>query len=111
MQFPARQGRRFSESDAQDLVLRQVHVVPAVKYLLMHHVPPALIANKGANQPGVDLVRALYSRLITSVAQSANTKIENFRHTKLAIQVGGPRELLNICQQEDHTFFSSTASD
>jgi hypothetical protein len=66
----------------------QVQATPAVHYLLMHHVTPNLVASKGANQPRADLLRSLYSRLVSRVSEFAQDKIENYRHTHFAVKRG-----------------------
>ena len=90
-------GHQFNEDEALDLILHQVQAEPAVHFLLMHTVTPAVVVNKGVNQPHVDLLRALFSRLVSKLATFAKEKIENFRHTQFAKKAGGTTVATTWC--------------
>ena len=77
----------------------------------MHHVTPNLVASKGANQPRADLLRSLYSRLVSRVSEFAQDKIENYRHTHFAVKAGGMTEIMEHAQHVDATFFGTPLGD
>jgi hypothetical protein len=97
-------GHMYGEDEALGLIFQQVQATPAIHYLLMHHVTPNLVASKGAYQPRADLLRSLYSRLVSRVSDFAQKKIENFRHTHFAVKAGGTTEIMEHAQHVDTTF-------
>ena len=104
-------GHRYGEDEALGLVFQQVQKTGALHYVLMHHVTPNLVSSKGPNQPRADLLRSLYSRLVSHVAVFAQDQIENYRHTRFAVKAGGITEIMEHAQHVNPSFFGTSLGD